>query len=48
MAPPIPAAMCNAHHKATHGLSLGPQQLRQLRDIRRNPLRLVAPEQLGR
>jgi hypothetical protein len=35
MAPPIPAAMSNAHHKAAHGLSLGPHQLWQLGDIRR-------------
>jgi hypothetical protein len=34
MAAPIPAAMCNAHYKAARGLSLAPQQLRQLGDVR--------------
>jgi hypothetical protein len=44
MAPPIPAAMCKADYKAARGLSLAPQKLRQLRDIRRNPPRRFARE----
>ena len=45
MAAPIPAAMCNAHYKVARGLSLAPQKLRQLGDIRRDPARLTAREQ---
>ena len=39
--------MCNAHYKAARGLSLEPQELRQLGDVGNDAPGLIAGERLG-